>query len=117
MPPITEPYELDGVTVGVTPISLVSGTTTVNATVVTGVFQFWLDLSPMAKGDEFLFVISERVEATGGIRRTVLEQRFLGVQAEVWASPVLILRNGWNATLERVAGTDRAFDASVRQIS
>lgn len=114
---ITEPYELDGVTVGTSPISLVSGTTTVNDTAETGVFQFWIDAGNMAKGDEFKITLSEKVEGTGGTRKTFFQVTLLGVQAEVFVSPTFVLKNGWNATIHKLAGTDRAFDASVRKIA
>ena len=114
---ITVAYEMDGVTVGATPISLVSGTTTVSDTAESGVFQIWIDTSTIAKADEFLLTISEKVEATGGTRRTCMTQTFLGVQGQIWFSPTLILMHGWNATLTKVAGTDRAFDTNIRKIA
>jgi len=114
---ITVAYELDNVTVGVTPISLVSGTTTVNDTAESGVFQIWIDTTNMAKADEFLITLSEKVEATGGARRTFLTQTLLGVQAHNWVSPTFVLMHGWNVTLTRIAGADRAFDANIRKIA
>lgn len=114
---ITQAYEIDGVTVGTSPISVVSGTTTVNATVETGVYQLWVDAGLMAKADEFKIKISEIVEATGGTRKTVFEATLSDVQSEVFVSPMLILMFGWNMTIEKIAGTDRAFDASIRRVA
>ena len=114
---ITEAYELDGVTVGATPISVVSGTTTVADTVATGVYQLWVDAYAMAKADEFKITFSEKVEATGGTRKTFFEATLLGVQSQVFVTPTFVLMNGWNVTIHKVAGTDRAFDASLRRIS
>lgn len=114
---ITQAYELDGVTVGATPISLVSGTTTVNDTAETGVFSFRIDAGNMAKADQYKVVISETVEATGGTRKTFLEFYLLGVQTRIHITPGFLLMHGWNCTIEKVAGTDRAFDASVLKIA
>ena len=114
---ITDAYELDAVTVGVTPISVVSGTTTVNDTAVAGVYQLWVDAYAMAKGDEFKITLSEKVEATGGTRKTFFSATLLGVQTEVFVTPTFVLMNGWNMTIHRVAGSDRAFDASIRKIA
>lgn len=115
--PITEPYELDGVTVSTTPISVVSGTTTVSDTTDDGCYQLWVDAGTMAKADEFKIKLSEKVEGTGGTRKTFAEWTLQGVQTEVFVTPIFILINGWNMTIEKVAGTDRAFDASIRKIA
>lgn len=71
----------------------------------------------MLKGDEFKIIISEKVEATGGTRKTVFQATLSDVQAEVFVTPMLILMNGWNMTITKVAGTDRAFDASIRKVA
>ncbi|MBA3576191.1 MAG: hypothetical protein H0W39_01045 [Sphingomonas sp.] len=114
---ISEPYELDGVTVGTAPISVVSGTTTVADTAISGVYQLWIDAGVMAKGDEFRITLSEKVEATGGVRKTFATFNLQGVQTEVFVTPTFILLNGWNMTIHKLAGTDRAFDASIRKVA
>ncbi len=112
---ITEVFELDGVTVGTTPISVVSGTTTVTPQTTAGAYQLFVDAGVMAKGDEFKIKILEKVEATGGTRKTLAQWSLLGVQTEIFVTPVFMLMNGWNMTIEKVVGTDRAFDASIRK--
>ena len=100
---------------GTAPISVVSGTTTVS-TAVTGVFQLWVDAYAMAKGDNS----RSRFRKRSGDRRTrkaVFVATLSDVQSEVWVSPMLILMNGWNMTIHKVAGTDRAFDASLRKVA
>jgi hypothetical protein len=114
---ISEPYELDGVTVGTSPISVVSGTTTVNDTTDDGVYQLWVDAGNMAKGDEYMITLSEKVEGTGGTRKTFATFSLQGVQSEVFVTPTFILINGWNMTIHKIAGSDRAFDASIRKIA
>lgn len=113
---ITEPYELDGVTIGSTEISILSGSTTLQSSTTSGVYQLWVDAGNMAKGDEFRIKIKEKVEGTGGTQKTVGEWTLLGVQAEVFVTPTLVLFNGWDMTIVKIAGTDRAFDASVRRV-
>jgi len=114
---ITQAYVMSAVTIGVTPISVVSGTTTVNDTAETGVFQLWVDgVTNMVKGDEFRIVISEKVKATG-TRRTVFQAILSDVQAELFVTPMLCLIHGWNMTITRTGGSDRAFDASIRKIA
>ncbi len=113
---VTEPYELDGVTVGATELSIVSGTTTLQTVTTAGVYQLWVDTSTLAKGDEYVVRIYEKVEATGGTKRVAMSWRLLGVNASNFVAPSFMLKNGWDMTLQKIAGTDRAFDASIRAI-
>ena len=114
---ITEPYELDGVTVTTAAISIPSGTSTPSAITTDGVYQLWVDAGNMAKADEYEIRILEKVEGTGGAQKTVYRITLLGVQSEVIVTPSLILINGWDMTIDKLAGTDRAFDASIRMVA
>lgn len=115
--PISEPYELDGVTVGATELSIVSGTTTLQTVTDDGVYQLWVDAGNMAKGDEFKIRIYEKVEGTGGTKKVVFVATLSDAQSELFVTPTLILINGWDMTLQKIAGTDRAFDASIRKVA
>lgn len=114
---ISEPYELDGVTVGATELSIVSGTTTLQTITDDGVYQLWIDAGTMAKADEFKVRLYEKVEGTGGTKKVFHAATLLGVQAEVFVTPTFILINGWDMTIQKIAGTDRAFDASIRKVA
>ena len=114
---ISEPYELDGVTVGTTELSIVSGTTTLQTITDDGVYQLWIDAGVMAKGDEFIVKLYEKVEATGGTKKVFAQWSLQGVQTEVFVTPTFILINGWDMTITKLAGTDRAFDASIRKVA
>lgn len=113
---ISEPYELDGVTVGTTELSIVSGTTTLQTITDDGVYQLWVDAGTMAKGDEFAIRCYEKVEGTGGTKKVFAQWSLLGAQSGVFVTPTFILINGWDMTLQKLAGTDRAFDASIRKV-
>ena len=115
--PISEPYELDGVTVGSSELSIVSGTTTLQTITDDGVYQLWVDAGNMAKGDEFKIRIYEKVEGTGGTKKVVFVATLSDVQSELFVTPTLILINGWDMTIQKIAGTDRAFDASIRKVA
>lgn len=114
---ISEPYELDGVTVGASELSIVSGTTTLQTITDDGVYQLWVDAGNMAKADEFRIKLYEKVEGTGGTKKVFAQWTMLGVQAEIFVTPTFILINGWDMTLQKIAGTDRAFDASIRKVA
>jgi hypothetical protein len=115
--PISEPYELDGVTVGATELSIVSGTTTLQSITDDGVYQLFVDAGNMAAGDIFRVRIYEKVEGTGGTKKVLATWILQHAQPEIFASPTLILINGWDMTLQKVSGTDRAFDASIRKVA
>lgn len=111
-------YELDGVTVSTTELSI-----TRNATYAAGsnqtsdnAVQLWVDTTNMAKADEFEIRFYEKVEDTGGTARLVQVWRLLGVQAQNFVTPVFLVLFGWDFTIKRLAGADRAFDASVRAV-
>lgn len=114
---ISEPYELDGVTISTTEISIVSGTSTLQTVTDDGVYQLWIDAGTMAKADVFRIRLYEKVEATGGTKKIFFQTRLMGVQAEIFVTPTFILINGWDMTITKIAGTDRAFDASIRKVA
>ena len=114
---ISEYAELDGVTVGATELSIVSGTTTLQTITDDGVYQLFIDGAVFAKGDEFVVRIYEKVEGTGGAKRVVATFYLMGAQAQNFVSPALLLINGWDMTLQKIAGTDRAVDASIRKVA
>lgn len=113
---ISEAWVLNAVTVGATELSIISGTTTLQSDTTPGVYQLFVDpVTNMAKGDEFRIRIYEKVKASG-TKRIFTEWSLLGTQAENFVTPTFILMNGFDFTLQKLAGTDRAFDASVRKV-
>lgn len=114
---ISEVHELDGVTVGTTELSIVSGTTTLQTITDDGVYQLWIDAGTMTKADEFRIKLYEKVEGTGGTKKVFFQATLQGVQTENFVTPTFILINGWDMTITKIAGTDRAFDASIRKVA
>jgi len=109
--------ELDNVTVGAE-LSIISGTTTLQTNTDDGVYQLWVDdQGNMTKTEEYAIRIYEKVEETGGTKKLVFKATLKGVQSEIFVSPMLILMHGWDMTITKIAGTDRAFDANIRRIS
>ena len=117
---ISEPFELDGVTPsGTTELSIPRNATYDVAQSQTddGVYQLWIDAGNMAKADEYKVCMYEKVEGTGGTSKCFFQASLLGVQSQVFVTPTFVLINGWDMTLKKIAGTDRAFDASIRKIA
>lgn len=115
---ISEPYELDGVTVGTSELSVISGTTTLQNASTAGVYYPCVDgvQASMAKGDRFYFRVYEKVRSAS-TKRQAFKFPLSHAQSEPVLFPPLMLLNGFDFTLQKDAGTDRAFDASVRAIT
>jgi hypothetical protein len=114
---ITEEYVLNAVTVGATELSVVSGTTTLQTITTPGARQLFVDpVTNMAKGDEFKIRIYEKVKSAG-TKRVIFVATLSDIQSELFVTPTLMLLNGWDMTIQKIAGTDRAFDASIRKAS
>jgi len=108
---------LDGVTVGSSELSVISGTTSLAVATDPGVYQLFVDdLGNMTKAEEYRIRIYEKVHS-GGTKKAIFTATIKGVQSEPFVSPSLILGNGFDATLQKIAGTDRAFDATLRQVA
>jgi hypothetical protein len=116
---VTQLAELDGVSITTSEWAVVQNEAfTVNSTslnTTAGAFQLWVDTTDMVKADELQIRLYEKVEATGGAQRLTAEWNLMGVQATNFVSPVLLLMNGWEFTLDCLAGTSITVDASVRQ--
>ena len=75
------------------------------ATVDTGVFQVFLDLSDMIAGDQLQVRVYEKTRS-GDTQRLITENILTGAQGQPgWASPSMILIHGWDVTLDALAGT------------
>lgn len=104
-------------TVSTTEWSLTTDTAGPDVDTTDGVFQCWLDLNALLKGDVFEFKVYEKV-LSGGTQRVVYRTRFANAQSDpIWVSPSLILLHGWDMTLLKISGTDRSIDASIRQVA
>jgi hypothetical protein len=104
-------------TVGTTEWSMTTDTSGPDVEATAGVFQAFLDLNAVAAGDTFEFKVYEKVR-TGDTQRAVYSARFAGGQGTpVWVSPTLILGVGWDMTLKKIAGTDRAINWRISKVA
>jgi hypothetical protein len=104
-----------GFSVSTTELSIVNGNSTPAADTTPGFYVLCIDgVANMAKGDEFLVKVKEKA-ATGGTQRIVQEFRLRHAQSSIsWAVPYP-LAAGWDMTIQRIAGSDRTFDISIRK--
>lgn len=107
-------YSRDGVTVGATTYDVPSNTTTASSLTTQGLWHMWADpVVAMAKGDYFQVRVLEKVLSTS-TQRLAMSASLGNAHAEAVVMPPLLLMHGWAMGCKKVAGTDRAFDFSVR---
>jgi hypothetical protein len=104
-------------TVGTTEWSMTTDTSGPDAETTSGVFQPFIDLNAVAAGDVFRFAVYEKCR-TGDTQRLVYTSEFAGAQsAPIWAGPSLLLGVGWDMTLKKIAGTDRAINWRISKVA
>lgn len=97
--------------------SFTTDTSGPDADTTDGVFQGFFDVSAIANGDSFRFRVYEKVQS-GSTQRIVYESILTNAQTEpVFVTPSLILLHGWDMTWQKLAGTDRNIDGSIRQVA
>jgi hypothetical protein len=104
-------------TVGTTEHSMTTDTAGPDAATTAGLFQPFIDLDAVAAGDTFRLAVYEKCR-TGDTQRLVYTAEFTGAQpAPLWAGPSLLLGVGWDMTLKKIAGADRAINWRVSQVA
>jgi hypothetical protein len=82
-----------------------------------GILQAFVDLSALAMGDVYEFKVYEKCR-TGDTQRAVYSVRFANTQTTpLWASPALVLGVGWDMTLRKVSGGDRAIHWRISKVA
>jgi nitrogen fixation protein len=112
---ITEAYTMSAVTVGASELSIVSGTTALQTKAEAGIYQLFVDpVTNMAKADDYVIRVYEKTKNT---KRQIYESNLMDVQMENFVTPVFTLINGWDMTMQKISGTDRAFSAGIRKVA
>ena len=104
-------------TVSTTEWSMTTDTAGPDVDTTDGIYQAFIDLNALAAGDVFVFKVYEKTIAAS-TQRLVFHATFAGAQGDpVWVSPSLVLLHGWDMTLDKLSGTDRAIDWSIRKVA
>ena len=113
---ISEAYA-DSASIGSTEYSLPNDSTTPAAITDDGIYQLFLDLSALTATEQYRLKIKEKVQS-GSTQRVIQAVDFSGVQDEpVYITPSMILLHGWDITLQKLQGTDRAIEWSIRKVA
>jgi hypothetical protein len=110
---VSEAYT-NSATISTAEYSLPNNGTTLTPITIAGAYQVFIDTGNMALGDQYEIKVKEKV-TSGGTQRTIYETILTGTMTDNWVSPALLLINGWDVTMKRLAGTDRAISWSIRK--
>jgi hypothetical protein len=106
----------DSATIGATEYFLASDSTTATYQTSDVVLQVFLDLSALQAGDTFVLRLYETINA--GTPRVFSSTTFTDAQTPAnYASLQHIVTGGWEVSLQKTAGTDRAIPWSLRTVS
>lgn len=78
------------------------------------VIQIWLDLNALAAGDEYSLKLYEKVTSSA-TQRSLELARLKGAQGNpFFISPAIMVKEAWDVTLDRIAGSDRTIVWAIR---
>jgi hypothetical protein len=100
-------------TMTTTEFFLASNSTTATYQTGDAVVQVFLDCNAMAAGDQYRIRGYEKVN--GGTARVWYEATLTGAQSQLFPSPSIIAGEGWEFSVTKLAGTNRAIAWSLRQ--
>ena len=104
-------------TVTTTEHSLSTDTAGPDADTNDGIYQCFIDFNALVAGDIFEFALYEKVLSSSTQRKVWTAQIAHAQSTPNWSSPSFILLHGWDMTLKKLAGTDRAIDWSIRKVA
>lgn len=112
-------YTNDSATISTTEYSLPADTTTGVPTSQTDdcILQTFVDFGAMVAGDQYRVRLYEKT-AAAATQRLVEEWILTGAQSKaMFIIPSIILGEGWDITVTKLAGTDRSIGWSLRKIT
>jgi len=109
-------FTSDSATIGTSEYSLPADTTAGVPTSQTDdcFLQAWIYFVSIAAGDTFDIKVYEKVLTT---QRVVLTARVRGPTNTVYVIPGLLLGEGWDITVDKITGTDRVVEWSLRKVT
>lgn len=95
-----------------------SESTTKTKQTTAGIYQLWLDVTALAKNDVFEVKCTEEARAADTTEQVAYRAELWGIKTQkAWVSPALALMNGWEFSIDKIAGTDRAIPYSLRKLA
>lgn len=114
---LSEAFTTSSQSISTTEYSLTNNSTSLAAQTNDGIYQVFIETINIAAGDSFQIRVYEKVYSSA-TQRVIYEEILNGAQSNgTWVSPSLILMHGWDVSIKKLAGTDRNFGWSVRQVA
>jgi hypothetical protein len=104
-------------TIGTTEYSIAAGANYASGSPQTtdAIVQVFIDFSALAAGDEYEVRGYEKVNA--GTQAPFAVWTINGAQGELFVAPAMVLVDGWDWTVKKIAGSDRSIKSSVRKVT
>ena len=110
-------YTNDSASISTTEYSLPTDSTSRTPQTTDCVLQTFIDFSNMAADDRYAVRLYEKYDS-GGTQRLVEEWILDGVQSKpMFVHPSMVVGEGWDVTVTKLAGTDRTIYWSLRKVS
>lgn len=113
----TQHASMDAVTISTTEISMISGTSTLQNDTTPGTYCLVIDPANFAKGDIFEVKIKDKTRGSGGTQQVVAQFYVKNAQTQSVVYLTIPLLHGWDMTIKRTAGSDRAVTSSIRKVA
>lgn len=88
---------------------------TTNPETTDGVYQVFVETSPLATGEVLEIRIKEKINDTGDTQRSCEAITAIGGMNLVFSAPMILLF-GWDVTLKQINGTGRTIQWSIRTV-
>jgi hypothetical protein len=114
---VTE-YDSGTDTISTSEYFLASDSTSISKQTEVGLYQLFMDVNALAKGDDFRVNLWEEVRGASSTEQAVRLANLTGVRShKVYATPTLELLNGWEFSMQRRTGADRSVPWSIRKVA
>lgn len=113
-------YAESSPTVGTTEYSFANGSTTLATKTEKGVYALALDCNAVVAGDQFLVQVYETARSAAGTKRLLESWLIEGPPGKpilyLPSTGGIMLGNGWDWTIKKLAGTDRAIPGTLWRV-
>jgi hypothetical protein len=105
----------DSASIGSTEFFLFSASTTATYETTPAIVHAFLDVSEVTAGDSFRLRVYETIDGSDPL--VVYEATIVGAQPGPYVFPALVLCNGYEYSVQKLAGTDRTIAWSLRTVA
>lgn len=105
----------DSATISTTPYYLASDSTTVTYQTIDCILTALIDFANMIAGDQYRVKLLEKIN--GSTARTIVEAVLSGAQSGPYVLPAIVVGDGWDIEVTRLAGSDRSIGWTLRTVA